>query len=96
MLLVQLRGREREREREIKRKKKTKKILGCSKLDSLEAKGNHLTDIPEKTLALKGTNSSQTSVIVQRNISPNNNLEKLAREAQQLALEKEKTRLKIQ
>ena len=72
------------------------KVPWHSKLDSLEAKGNHLTDIPEKTLALKGTNSSQTSVIVQRNISPNTNLEKLAREAQHLTLEKEKTRLKIQ
>ena len=71
------------------------KILGRSKLDSLEAKGNHLADISTRNAALKGNNSSQTSFLVQRDISPNDNLEKLAREAQQLALEKEKQDLKF-
>ena len=58
------------------------KISGHSKLDSLEAKGNYLADISARNVALKGTNSSQSSVMVQRDISPNDNLEKLAREAQ--------------
>lgn len=39
-----------------------------SKLDSLEAKGNHLANISTKKDALKGTNN-QTSVLVQM-ISP--------------------------
>ena len=38
----------------------------------------------------KGTKSSETPVMVQRDISPNDNLEKLAREVQQLTSEKEK------
>ena len=50
------------------------KILGNSKLDSLEAKGNHLADICTMNAALEGTNS-QTSVTVQRDISPNDKLE---------------------
>ena len=58
------------------------KIPGHSKLDSLEAKGNHLAAISARNAALKGTNGSQTSVMVQRDISPNDNLEKLARKAQ--------------
>ena len=45
------------------------KISGHSKLGSLEAKGNHLTDISVRNIVLKGTNSSQTSVIVQSDIS---------------------------
>ena len=65
-------------------------ILVHSKLDSLEAKGNHLADISASNAALKATNSSQTSVMVQRDIFPNDNSEKLATEAQQLASEKEK------
>ena len=72
------------------------KISGHSKLGSLEAKGNHLTDISVRNIVLKGTNSSQTSVIVQENDSPNNNLEKQARKKQQLASEKDKKRLEIQ
>ena len=50
------------------------KILSHSKLDSLEAKGNHLADICTRNAALEGTNS-QTSVTVQRDISPNDKLE---------------------
>ena len=65
------------------------KILGRSILDSLEAKGNYFVDISTKNAFLKDTNSSQTSVIVQENVSPNNNLEKLARKKQQLASEKD-------
>ena len=73
------------------------KILGHSILDSLEAKGNYFVDISTKNAFLKDTNSSQTSVIVQQNVSPNNNLEKLARQKQQLASEKDKKkRLEIQ
>lgn len=61
----------------------TIKIPGHSKLNSLKAKGNHLTDIFSRNEALKGTNiSGNQSVMVQRDISQNDNLEKLAREAQ--------------
>ena len=56
-------------------------ILEHSKLDSLEAKGNHLADIFARNVVFKGTNSSQTSVMVQTDISPNENLEKLERVA---------------
>ena len=59
----------------------TIKILEHSKLDSLEAKENHLADISARISALKGTDSSQSSVMVQRDISPNDNLKKLAIEA---------------
>ena len=41
-------------------------------------------------MAFKGSVSNQSSVTVQRDISSNDNLEKLAIEAQQLASEKEK------
>ena len=44
------------------------KILEHSKLDSLEANGNRLVDISAKNATLKGTNSSQISVMVQRDI----------------------------
>ena len=66
------------------------KVLGHSKFDSPEARGNHLADISARNASLKEPNNSQTSVIVQRDTSPNDNLEKLAREAQQLVSEKEK------
>lgn len=39
------------------------KVPAHSKLDSLEARGNHLVDISAKNAALEGTNS-QTSVMV--------------------------------
>ena len=45
------------------------KISGHSKLGCLEVKGNHLTDISVRNIVLKATNSSQTSVIVQSDIS---------------------------
>ena len=61
-----------------------------SKLDSLEPKRNDFDDSPSMNADLKGTKHSQTSVMVQRDISPNNNLEKLAKETQELASEKEK------
>ena len=57
------------------------KIPRCSKLECLEAKGNHLVDVSAKNAALKGTNSNQTSVMVQKDISQNDNLEKLAQRA---------------
>ena len=50
------------------------KILGISKLDSLEVKGNDLADICTRNADLEGTNS-QTSVTVQRDVSPNDKLE---------------------
>lgn len=64
------------------------KIPGHSKLDSLEAKGNHLADTSTRNATLKGIGSSETPVRVQGDNSPASNLERLAREAQQLALEK--------
>ena len=59
------------------------KILGHSKPDSLEAKGNYLVDISTKNTSLKEINNNQILVVVQRNVSPNDNLEKLASEVQQ-------------
>lgn len=44
-------------------------------------------DISARNIALKGTNSGQTSVMVQWDNSPNDNWEKLVREDQKLALE---------
>lgn len=70
------------------------KVPGPSKLDSLETEGNHSADDSAK----KGANSPQTSVLVQREVSPNESLEKLTIEANNL-LQKVKTkkkRLKIQ
>ena len=64
------------------------KIPGHSKLDSWKL--YHLAGISTRNAALKGTKSNQTSVMVQRDIFPNDKLEKLAREAQQLAPEKKK------
>lgn len=40
------------------------RIPGHSKLDILEAKENQLADISARNAALKGANSSQTSVMV--------------------------------
>ena len=47
------------------------KILGHSKLDSLEAKRNHLAAISTSNTAFKGTNSSQNSVMLQKDTSIN-------------------------
>ena len=52
------------------------KILGHVKLDFLEIKGNHLADISARNAIFKGTNNSQTSVIIHRDISSNDTLEK--------------------
>ena len=62
------------------------KSLEHCKLESLEVQGNHFVDISARNVTLKGSKSSQTSA--QRDISPNDNLEKLAREAQWQASEK--------
>ena len=43
---------------------------GISKLDSLEARGNHLDDISARDVSFKETSNSQTSFIVQRDILP--------------------------
>ena len=56
------------------------KILGHSKFDSLEVTGIHLATISARNDAFKGTNRHHVSVMVQRDISPNDNLEKLVRE----------------
>ena len=53
------------------------KIPGYSKRVFLEAKRNHLVDISRKNAALKETNNNQTSGMVQRDISPNGDLEKV-------------------
>lgn len=45
--------------------------MGHSKLDLLEAEGNHLADISKRNAALKGTSRSQISVMVQRDTPPN-------------------------
>lgn len=50
------------------------KIMVHSKLDSLEANRNHPASISERNATLKGPKSSQTIVIVQRDISLNDNL----------------------
>ena len=65
------------------------KVPGHSKRDSLEAKENHLVDTSTRNAALKEINSSQNSVMVQSDISPDHNLEKLVKKAQLLASEKE-------
>ena len=53
------------------------KIPWYSKLDFPEAKRNHLVHISRKNVALKETNKNQTSGMIQRDISPNGDLEKL-------------------
>ena len=63
------------------------KILGHFNLDSLGPQGNHLVDIFSRNSALKVTGSSQI-FHAPRVYFPNDNLEKLAREARQLASEK--------
>lgn len=65
------------------------KVPGHSTLDSLEAKGNHLGDVSVKNAAFKGTNN-QTPVMVQKDVPPKENLQKLTRDAQQLAPERKK------
>lgn len=45
--------------------------MGHSKLDLLEAEGNHLADISKRNAALKGISRSQISVMVQRDTPPN-------------------------
>ena len=71
------------------------KIPGHSKLDSLEAKGNHLADISARNATVKGTNNRQTSVMVERDTSLNDNLGKLATEAQQWPQKKQKQYWKL-
>ena len=66
------------------------KIPGHSKNLTLEVKENHLADISIRNAAPKTTSSCQTSVMIQRDISPNDNLEKMARKSEKLASEKEK------
>ena len=56
------------------------KVLRHFKLGLLEAKRNNLAGISARNATLKGTSHSQTSVMVQRDISPNDNLKNLARE----------------
>lgn len=56
----------------------------------MEAKGKHRADISAKSATLQAISSCQTSVLALRHIFPIDTFEKLAREAKQLALEKEK------
>lgn len=63
--------------------------MGHAKLDSVGAKGNDFSDISASNIVLKGTNSSQISVLVQRGIFSKDNLEEIAIESQQLDLKKE-------
>lgn len=63
-------------------------VPGHIKLDFLEDKENYLVDISSKNTASKGA-TNQISVLVQRDAPPNDNLEKLTTDAQQLAQEKE-------
>ena len=63
------------------------KVPGHSKLDSPEAKGNHLTDISTKNTALKGTNNQ---ILLWSKGMFLDNLENLTRYAQKSAPEKEK------
>lgn len=65
-------------------------ILGYSKLDFLEAKRNQLADISIRNATLNGTNNRQTSVMIQRESFPNENLQKSVRGTQQLSSEKKK------
>lgn len=62
-------------------------ILGHFILDSLGPQGNHLVDIFSRNSALKVTDSSQI-FHAPRVYFPNDTLEKLAREARQLASER--------
>ena len=55
------------------------KVPGHSGFHSLEAKGNHLTDISAPNAVLSEANS-QTSALVQRDVLSNDNLEKLTRD----------------
>lgn len=66
------------------------RAMGHAKLDSVGAKGNDFSDISASNIVLKGTNSSQISVLVQRGIFSKDNLEEIAIESQQLDLKKEK------
>lgn len=52
-------------------------ISGHFKIDSLEAKETHFSDLSSRLAAHKGTDRSQSSA---RDICPNDNSEKLARD----------------
>jgi hypothetical protein len=60
-------------------------------------RANHLADISAKNSALKGTNSSQTSIMFQRDIFPNDILENLVAKAKKLGIkDQRKTIMGIQ
>lgn len=63
---------------------------GILNLTLWKLKENHLADTFARNVVFKVTNSSQTSGMAQRDISSNENLEKLAIEAQKLASKNEK------
>ena len=69
------------------------KIWGNSKHDSLETKGNHLADISARNAILKGTNNSQTSVIIHRDISLNDTLEKTGYRSPKIEFSKRKNKI---
>ena len=60
------------------------KIPRHSRLNSLEAKVTYLADISIKNAAFKEANS-QTSVMVQGHVIPNDNLKKLTRDTPELS-----------
>ena len=66
------------------------KILGILNLTHWKLSEITLLTFPQRIMPLKRSTGPQTSVMVQRDISPNDILEKLAKEAQELASEKEK------
>ena len=69
------------------------KILGHVKLDFLEIKGNYLADISTRNAILKGTNNSQTSVIIHRDISSNDILEKTGYRRPKIRFSKRKNKI---
>ena len=73
------------------------KSLIYSKLKFLEAKRNDPVGTSARNVILKGNNSSQASVMVQKVFPnyPSYNLVKLVRESRQLASEKQKIRLEM-
>lgn len=65
---------------------------GHSKLDHLEARGNHLANISGRNAAFRRTMNCQPSVI-SKGYFPNDNLEKFTIEMQQLTSEKKKKKI---
>ena len=67
-----------------------------SKLEFLKDKGIHLADTSSMTVGLKRVKSSQTSVMVQRQSSPNDDLDTAWRDPTTRLRGEKRTRLEIQ